>query len=215
MGETFDVRFRHNASMILSGPSMSGKTTFILKLLQHKHLIFDVPPKKVYWYYGVYQPKLHERLREGNVILKEGLPTSFDKIEPNSIIILDDLMNEISSSGQSVTNLFTRVAHHKNCFVILVTQNLFQKGSDSRTQQLNAQYLVAFKNPRDSLQIRVLGSQMYPGKKHYLTSVFEDATSQPHGYLLIDSHQETKEEIRLRTKIFQDEAPMYAYQSRV
>ncbi len=213
--ETFDARFRHNGSMILAGPSQSGKTTFILKLLRHRHLLFDIPLKRVYWYYGVYQPEVHQRLQaESETVLQEGLPASFDQVQPYSLIVLDDLMREIKSAKDSVTNLFTRIAHHKNCFVILVTQNLFQGGVDSRTQHLNAQYLVLFKNPRDSLQVRILNTQMFPGKKNYLTSVFEDATSRPHGYLLIDNHQETSDQIRLRSKIFQEEAPMLVYQPR-
>ena len=216
MAETHDLRFRHNASMIIAGPSQSGKTTFILKLLKHRHLLFDVPLKAVHWYYGVYQSEVHQRLSTmGNIHLEEGIPTSFDAIQPYSMIILDDLMTETKASDANVTNLFTRVAHHKNSFVIFVTQNLFRKGGDSRTQHLNAQYLVVFKNPRDSLQIRVLGSQMFPGKKNYLTEVYEDATSRPHGYLLIDSHQETSNDLRLRTKLFLDEAPMIAYQAKL
>lgn len=153
-------------------------------------------------------------MQSQGVILEEGLPASFENVKPYSIIVLDDLMNEIKSSKGGVTNLFTRTAHHKNCFIILITQNLFQKSPEARTQHLNAQYLVLFKNPRDSLQVRILGSQMYPGRKHFLTSVFQDATMRPHGYLLIDNHQKTQDDVRLRTHIFQEEIPMRIYRPR-
>lgn len=207
---TFDMRLKHDASMIISGPSGSGKTTFIRKLLNVKDYIFDTPLKKVYWFYGIAQPELHSQLRSMGVLLEEGLPPNFNFIPPYSIVILDDLGGEMKSN-KGVTQLFTRVAHHKHSFIIVVTQNLFEKGSEIRTQHLNAQYLVLFKNPRDSLQIRILGSQMYPHKKNFLTAVFADATSKSYGYLFIDNHQTREDNLRLRTDIFPDELPMKVY----
>lgn len=201
--------------MIVAGPSQSGKTTFVRRLLKYRNELFDSPLPHVYWFYGVYQPELHQQLREEGIRVEEGLPSSFESVEPYSIIVLDDLMVEIQSSKDTVTTLFTRVAHHRNCFIILITQNLFEKGQGARTRHLNAQYLVLFKNPRDKLQIRILGSQMYPNKKNFLTSVFEAATERPHGYLFIDNHQTTAESMRLRTQILPDEAPMYVYYPRV
>lgn len=197
--------------MIVSGPTQSGKSTFIRKLLASRNILFDNPLDQMYWFYGIAQPKLHGELRAMGVHLEEGLPTTnFDHIPPFSIIVLDDLAGEMKTS-KAVTQLFTRVAHHKHCFIILVTQNLFEKGSETRTQHLNAQYLVLFKNPRDSLQVGVLGLQMYPLRKQFLSTVFKDATSQMHGYLLIDNHQRREDPLRLRTNILPDEVPMRVY----
>jgi len=212
---TMDLRLKHNASMLVAGPTQSGKTTFIRKLIDYRSILFDKPPNQVYWFYGIYQPKLHEDLRRLGAHVEEGL-TGLDQVKPNSLVVIDDLMNEVNKSGSGgVTNLFTRVAHHKNCFVILATQNLFSQGKDSVTQRLNTQYMVLFKNPHDSLQIRILGSRMFPGKANFLPRVFQDATSRPHGYLLIDSVQNTDDSIRLRTCIFPDEYPMITYQHKL
>lgn len=209
--EIHDMRLRHDASMICSGPTQSGKSTFIRRLLLARANLFDRPLDKVYWYYGIPQPQLHAELREMGAHLEEGLPTSnFEDIPEYSLIVMDDLASEMKSN-KAVTQLFTRVAHHRHCFIILVTQNLFERGSETRTQHLNAQYLVIFKNPRDSLQIGVLGTQMYPHKKHFLTSVFNDATSRQHGYLFIDNHQKRSDQLRLRTNILPDEQPMKVY----
>lgn len=211
----YDLRLKHNASMIVAGPSQSGKSSYVKNLLLHRKIIFTEPLENVYWYYGVHQPEFHGQLQGEGIILEEGLPSSFDFVKPYSIIVLDDLMNEVKASKGNVTKLFTRIAHHKNCFVILITQNMFDKSSELRTQHLNAQYLVLFKNPRDALQVRILASQMYPGQSHFLTAVFQDATNKPHDYLLIDSHQETPDEVRLRSHMFQNEKPMIIYQRRV
>ena len=43
---------------------------------------------------------------------------------------------------------------------------------------------------------------MYPGKSAVMNEAFENATSIPYGYLLIDLRQETNEKRRLRTGLF-------------
>jgi len=37
--------------MLVCGPTMAGKSTFVHNLLKDKS-IFDKPPEAVYWYYG-------------------------------------------------------------------------------------------------------------------------------------------------------------------
>ena len=78
---------------------------------------------------------------------------------------------------------------------------------------LNAHYIVAFKNPRDVTQIATLAKQMYPGSTKYMIEAYQDATSKPFGYLLIDLKPQTDERIRLRTNIFPGEVN-YVYTKR-
>ena len=70
---------------------------------------------------------------------------------------------------------------------------------------LNFHYLVIFRNPRDSLSVSTLAKQMFPGRTDYLMESFRDATSRPYGYLVIDCHQLTSENMRLRTNILPGE----------
>ena len=81
-------------------------------------------------------------------------------------------------------------------------QNVFNKGKENRTISLNSHYIVLFKNPRDASQITHLAKQMYPGNIKFMQEAFHDATSDPHGYLLIDLKQDTPEHLRLRSRIF-------------
>lgn len=46
-----------------------------------------------------------------------------------------------------------------------------------------------------------LARQMYPKHENYLLEGFHDATSRSYGYLLIDLHQLSPENVRSRTKI--------------
>ena len=64
--------------------------------------------------------------------------------------------------------------------------------------------MVLFKNPRDSSQIMHLVKQMYPGKTGFLKAIFQDATSEPYGYLFTDFKQNTPDHFRLRTQIFSE-----------
>lgn len=57
---------------------------------------------------------------------------------------------------------------------------------------------------------RIFSKQMYPGKIRFLQEAFDDATSSPHGYLLVDLKQQTPEHVRLRSNIFPGEI-QYTY----
>jgi hypothetical protein len=196
--ESYDLRFPLARSMIVSGPSCSGKSTFVMQLLQDEDVYFTPPPRRLIWYFGEVQPSP----ALSHVEYRKGLPTpeEIDTFQ-HDVIVLDDLMWE-SRSSLAVGNLFTRVAHHRQCFIIHITQNLFQSGSVTRTQSLNAHYFVLFKNPRDRLQITYLARQIYPRCPDFITASFEEATTaQNHGYLLLDLGPTTPEKLRVRSGI--------------
>ena len=105
--------------MGVSSPTMSGKSTFVHGLLKDKSIL-SRPPERVYWFYG----QATDDMKTKGYILKEGLPDSFADIPPNSVIVLDDLMNE-AKDHPGVTNLFTKLVHHKNLFIINITRTSF------------------------------------------------------------------------------------------
>ena len=71
-----------------------------------------------------------------------------------------------------------------------------------RTRNLNVQYLVLFKNPRDQTVVDFLSRQAYPNNRQFLLDSFKDATVNPHGYLFMDFTQQCPDELRVRTDIF-------------
>jgi hypothetical protein len=188
---------------MIAGPTMSGKSVFTFKLISEAQELITPPPQKIMYCYGEYQPIF---ANYPQVVFHEGLPDNneFDG-KLRTLLILDDLMSE---AGDGVSNIFTKISHHRNVSVIFLTQNLFFKSQ--RTMNLNTQYLVLFKNPRDALQVATLGRQMYPGKSKFLVEAFKMATEQPYGYLLIDLRAETLEKYRLRSNIFAGET-QYVY----
>ena len=150
------MNFKHPFTAIIAGPSGSGKTVFTRKLIDHASIMIDPPPQRIVWCYGIYQPFFNQMR---NIEFIEGIPdvNIFDG-QQRTLLILDDLMHE---TDDRVSQIFTRVSHHKSLSVLYLTQNLFYKSKQNRTMSLNAHYLVLFKNPRDATQIANLEAQMY------------------------------------------------------
>ena len=216
---TKDFRLYPDRAMCVVGPSQSGKTTFVLNLLDVCQEIFHEPsPKRIVWHYGVHQLAVNQSLRSKTeqlgipIEIREGIPTAGD-VKRGDLIVMDDLLSE-SQSSKEVTQMFTRQAHHHGCFIIFLSQNLFAGGKEYRTQSLNTHYLVLFKNPRDKLQVNFLARQVEPRSTHWhaFLDFYGKATKRPHGYLFIDLTQECLDEDRYRTNILPtDPHDMYLF----
>lgn len=202
-----DFRLLSDRTMCIVGPSQSGKTHFIIQLLDQRNELFQTPIKSVKWCYGIHDFPLQNTLVSKGYEVSHGIPKE-DELKPNSICVLDDLIGE-SENSKEVTNMFTKAAHHLPCFIIFVSQNLFPNGKESRTRSLNTHYYIIFKNPRDKLQFQVLARQMIPNNSKLLVEIFQDATQRPHGYLLIDLTQECPDKYRFRANIL--DTPMLIY----
>lgn len=191
--------FRHPANILIAGPTGCGKTSFVQQLIHNKSFIFSIQSSKIHWFYGEWQPLYDNMSKLYNVEFTKGLPSDemFKSICSNSIVVIDDQMNEL---GSQVENLFTKKSHHCNVTIILLIQNLFNK--NMRTLSINSHYIVLFKNPRDKTIISSLAKQMYPSNNKFLQEAYHDATQLPYSYLLIDLRQETLEYARVRTNIF-------------
>lgn len=202
-----DPRWKHPFSAIISGPSSSGKTQFVVKFINNLQSMSDTPFKEIIWHYGVYKPKN----LNVPVSFKEGLP-DFEQSDLPKLLIIDDMM--MCKDDGKIVDLFTRGCHHGNASVFFITQNLFHQGKDQRDISLNAHYIVCFKNPRDKAQIRHLAQQICPENPLFLREAYTDATLQPHGYLLLDLKQDTPDEYRFRTSIFPSDPLKYVYVMR-
>jgi hypothetical protein len=192
------------ASISVSGISGSGKTHFTFKLIKNRNEMFTPPPGKIMYCYGVWQSAFSEI--ENIVEFKEGLPTKEDIEEfadgNHNLMILDDLMSEISES-KIAEKIFTMYSHHKNITVLYLNQNIFFKGKTARTISLNLHYMVLFRNPRDVNQIKVLAHQT--GLKKALTEAYSEICLKPYGYLVLDLSPKCIENHQITTEIFPDE----------
>ncbi|GFY69225.1 uncharacterized protein TNIN_266201 [Trichonephila inaurata madagascariensis] len=188
---------KHPFSMMICGPSNSGKTFFVRRILETK-LIKPFPPK-IIWCYGIYQ-KLFEKM--SGIEFHEGIPSDVENIT-NALIIIDDLINEVGDDKkENLSNLFTKGSHHRDISVIFILQNIFCKGKQIRNISLNTSYVCCFKNVRYKQQISCLARQMYPSQLKFLLESYDEATKVPYGYLFMDLKPEINERLRIRTSIF-------------
>ena len=194
--------FKTPSTLLLSGPSQAGKTWFTDRLLANVDSMFEANFASITWCYGAVIPKL-KLAGHLNIHFHQGLP-DLDNFTPPSpgLIIIDDLMSE---HGNVVADLFTKHSHHKNLTVIFIVQNLFHQGKNMRDISLNSHYIVLFKSPRDRQQIQYFARQIMPECSKEVVRVFDEATREPHSYLLFDMTQSIPDALRIRTKIFPGE----------
>ena len=201
-----DIQLKHPFTSILTGPTGCGKTTFIKKLLENLENVMVPRPQRIIYCFSIWQKTFDELLLNNpSIEFKQGLidVQEIDKDVLN-LVIIDDLMNELKDDA-TLSEFFTKGSHHRNMSVIFMTQNLFVQGKQMRSVSLNAHYLIVFKNPRDKAQFACLSRHMYPSKQKFLIECFENATQGPYGYIFLDFKQTTKDELRVRTRIFPDE----------
>ena len=117
-----DVRFSHPSTFLIAGPTCSGKTFFVRRMLQYLSKLFTPVPEKVVWLYGEYQSFFRDY---PSVVFEEGL-SFLDRFAPGprTLLIIDDLLHETTDQ---VAQLFTKGCHHKNVSVIYLSQNLFHQ----------------------------------------------------------------------------------------
>ena len=206
------IHLKHPFTMLVAGPTGSGKTHFVRNMINKAQTICDPPPHKITYFYGEYQ-KMFNSMPDVKFIegLQEDQMNSIGGTEPEWVV-LDDLMLE-ASNQTLISNLFTRGSHHRNISIILIAQNFFMRGKESRNISLNAQYVVCFKNPRDKSIATNIGRQMFPRRTKKFQRIYEDATQDPFTYLLIDLKPDTQENVRVLANVFnENNMPMLAYQ---
>lgn len=208
-----DIQFKHPFNSLFSGPSQCGKTTILRQILEnHSETINGIDEKilKVVWCFGKWQPYYDKPLKNVEIKYVEGMPDEEDVVGYN-IIVIDDLMQQIDKNPY-ISLLFTAGTHHDKQSVIVLTQNFYQKGEVCNTIRKNAHYVILFKDPGDTSQVRTMSWRMFPENPKYLISAYRLATSEPHGYLLIDRTQSTDDNNRLRTRIVPDRSTDFKLQ---
>lgn len=127
-----DLRFRLPFGMILSGPSSSGKSTFLIKFLSEADSLVEPAPKAILYCYGEYNEGIGLLQRSGvNVCF--GVPSE-EQLKQQSkpfILVLDDLMlskRKNFSPNFSPKSLIINIFRLYWCFRICLIKRLKSPG---------------------------------------------------------------------------------------
>ena len=113
----------HPATFLVAGATGSGKTILVFRLIDAvlDNALFEPPIKRIWYCYGEWQTTYDEYIHQ--VHFHKGLPSEsdfvFDGSEP-SLLVLDDLM---SSTNGFVSDIFTKLSHHRDLSVMYLCQN--------------------------------------------------------------------------------------------
>jgi hypothetical protein len=139
-----DIRFKHPCTTLVAGPTGSGKTVLVRKLLQDYANLFDninTSELKVTWCYGQWQSSYSKAVPNVKISYVDGLIDQHyvEKNRPH-LVVIDDLMTELGNNKE-LANLFTKGSHHLGISVIFIVQNVFHQASQMRTISLNSHYI--------------------------------------------------------------------------
>ena len=207
--EVYDLTLKHPRRWIIFGPSGSGKTTFVEQLLIHSEDLFGSKFDTINYVSGQGFPSIDQvygiKVNKMNEIDND-LVDYLDPLHRN-LLIFDD--NIYITDDKLLSDIFTKVSHHKNITVILLLQNLCPKTKYARDISINSTYIVLMANPRDTTQIQKL-SQQKDGTNFIKDCYIAETDDKPYSYLLLDYDQDTSKNLRFRSNIFPNEQ-MIAY----
>ncbi len=187
--------------LVISGPTMSGKSTFALKLVQFRNDVYDSSFERIV--YALPQSSIHlhqdfiAKLRQAfqHIEICEGLPDveelylTADK-NSHKLLILDDLMTKVFSSTKML-ELITSTSHHCNISVVIICQSLFLPAKHRLTLIRNCSEKVLFHDKVDQNQLQILSRHIFPSRPNFLKEcfniLFDITLKQELRYLLIDA----------------------------
>ena len=129
-----DYKIKTPFRMLISGSSGTGKTTFIEKLLKSNRIDRDFSTVYYCYPYTLGDPPVDwDYTLNCNIEFLTHLPDLrfFDTVQPNSLLILDDLWIETCKSKDLVA-AFKVYSRKKKVSMIIVTQSYFSGGDEGR-----------------------------------------------------------------------------------
>ena len=203
-----EFKFQHPASMMVVGPTQSGKSYFVEQLLSSKRIKYPSrKTTKIQWFYTQWQP-LYERIQSTlgkSITFTQGLPVVNDNLENindqvHNLWVFDDLMEEAVQSPL-ISQLFTR-SRHRNLSVILLLQNMFPKGKFNTNISRNALYMVLFRSPSDRKQMDIMAERTFAKDRPKFMSAYMKESEKPYGYIILDNHPKTASEKQVIAYVF-------------
>jgi len=215
------IKFPPQSLILVAGPSSSGKTYYVKKLILNADEVFQEPPKEILYFMQYNQPAYQDlKTSLGDKIsFYDTFPEDYQNIfgwstrspdSPPLLVVLDDLF-EVIIKRPDVLKLFTGIGHHLHITVILLSQFIF--GDSTLYRQINKQltHMLIFPSVRYRSGLKTLSSQVF-GNAKFLSLVAEDIRKQdPFRPMLWDLKPQQKEYLRTRAGTLADQMPVFVY----
>lgn len=194
-------KFKCPFALSISGPSMSGKSYFILELLKNHKTMFNTSFHRVIYC----QPSslIHRSNDYFNSIknifpsaeLVSGLP-SISKLHLDltgslpALIIIDDLQTEFLNSVEML-ELLTAQINHFSISCIFTLQSYYGKSRFGKSLLRNVTYKCFFLNRLDRRELKYISMEIAPNYPSFMESNFNflyENFPRYSQYILIDGH---------------------------
>jgi len=167
----------------LVGPSHSGKSELVLKIIGSPDVWLERPDNILYC-----APTLVDRqdyLKRMSEVCKQ-TEAKFNALErvpdavaelgnQKGIVILDDVMLFPKQELKKIIKLMIMDSHHKNISVLLCMQNPFPKGDEFVTINRNLSGRFILYQLNDMRALVNLSNTLFPGKKNFLPDCLDFA----------------------------------------
>lgn len=110
-------------NILVSGPSMCGKSTFIIRLIEQIEYLFKNEVKEILYCTNI-EHNIDNNIPKNVKKYKGVPPASYFKDKQPRIVILDDMLYDID---KSLVEIFTKKSHHLNFAVIFISQSIFSQ----------------------------------------------------------------------------------------
>lgn len=195
------LKFPAPFTMSINGPSQSGKSSFVCKLIENRRDLFNVNFDRIIFCqqeHLILRPnEIFERLRLSfpQMELVAGLPDikrlQLD-IDPSShkLVIIDDMQCEFLESKE-MYQLLSVDCHHSLISTIYCLQNYFAASKFKKSISRNTHFKVLFYNRCDLTELRHISMQIQPNNATFLQSCFNFLSKTFPGdfhYIVIDGH---------------------------
>lgn len=213
------IQWSHPSTTLLSGPSNSGKTSLLSKILDNHENLFIGSKIPTILFYNHPQAIYNRWISSGLIAhMHKGIPPLEDfkslctyyTLGNGVSVIFDDLGSYITKNLAFFEEIFVVLSHHMKISVFLVLHNLYEKGL--RKISLNSNRIILTNNSRDTSQISFFGRQCFPGTKNFLPAVYKHICAfSPYGHLVLDFSQNKDRYLRVTSNWFNKKSHIMSF----
>ena len=192
------ISTKNRVFLSLVGPAETGKSQLIYNWLQNG--TFEPKFDKIHCFYQ-YSQTLYDVMQKEveNLEFVQGVHFEFIDSSNNNgtkyLLLFDDSCDDIFNSKDFLD--ISTAGRHRGLSTIYNRDNLFHQIKLVRDVELQNTHIVRFKSSHGVTQVSTVSAQLGVGSQ--LVEWYRDATSVPHGHLLIDFSPRTDDRLHYCT----------------